>query len=263
MSKSNRRIKLVLTGGGTRGIYQIGALQALEEAGFLEDVESISACSIGSINAAIISQYDLIKCRDIWKTIANTRVFKGIDQFSSDYFFKIAQETFFSDGLDINPFVSIFHEIIDEKLIRDKGWELVFSLYNISKRRQEYAALEHIPENSLIDYLIASSRLPFFKPLYINGDKYLDGGVGDNNPYYSFLENKHFDMLINIKIMYIPYYIPGIRKQNITFDREMLITPSGRIGNPIEFRSPSFQAKYDMGYKDASEAIINFESHPT
>lgn len=253
----------MLSGGGTRGIYQIGALKALEEEGLTDGIVSVSACSIGSINAAIINQYSLDECRDIWLGIATREVFKGIDQFSSDYFIKIAQESFFSDGVDINPFINIFDELIDEDIIRARNKELIFSLYNITKRSQEYAALDEIPKGELIDHLIASSRLPFFKPLYINGHKYLDGGVGDNNPYYSKLENKHFDLLINIKIMYIPFYIPGIRKENISYDQQLIIAPSGRIGNPIEFRSPSFTEKYEMGYRDAKKAILNFLNRPT
>jgi len=260
---SDKRIKLVLSGGGTRGVYQIGALKALEESGFLHGVVSTSGCSIGSINTALIHQYSLEECRDLWMDISAREVFKGINQYASNYFFKIAQESFFSDGLDINPFIRIFEELIDEDKVRDSGDELVFSLYNITKRRQEYASLEDIAPGRLIDYLIASSRLPFFKPLYIAGDKYLDGGVGDNNPFISRLENKHFDLVINIKIMYIPYYIPGIRKENISYDRLMTIMPSGRIGNPIEFKSPSFSEKYEMGYKDARNAIASFLNRPT
>jgi len=257
------RTKLVLSGGGTRGIYQIGALKALHEKGFLENISSISACSIGSINAVLMSQYSLEDCKDIWMDMGLREVFRGIDQFSSDYFFKIAQESFFSDGVDINPFINIFESLIDEKIVRESDWEIVFSLYNISQRRQEYASVADIPDEKLLDYLIASCRLPFFKPLFINGDKYLDGGVGDNNPYYSNLRDKHFDLIINIKIMYIPYYIPGIRKVNVGAKRELLISPSSRIGNPIEFKSPSFLEKYDMGYKDALKAISNFEPRPT
>lgn len=257
------RSKLVLSGGGTRGIYQIGALKALEEKGYLEDVVSISACSIGSINAVIISQNTLEDCRRIWMETGQREVFKGIDQFSSDYFIKIAQESFFSDGVDINPFINIFGEVINEDKVRQSDWELVFSLYNITKRAQEYASLKEIPQGKLMDYLIASCRLPFFKPLFINEDKYLDGGVGDNNPYFSKLDNTDFDLLINIKIMYIPYYIPGIRKVNVSYDSELVITPSGRIGNPIEFKTPSFEEKYEMGYADAQAAILSFESRPT
>ena len=236
----------------------MAALKALEEAGYLENVSSVSGCSIGAINAAIFSQYSLEDCREIWMDFSAREVFKGINQYAPNYFYRIMKESFLKDGIDINPFIKVFDEVIDEKSVRESGLEIVFSLYNISKRRQEYASLNDIEEGKLIDYLIASSRLPFFKPLYINGDKYLDGGVGDNNPYHSKFENRHFDLLINIKIMYIPFYIPAIRKDNISYDRELVISPSKRIGNPIEFKSPSFADKYEMGYLDAQNAISNF-----
>ena len=249
---------MVLSGGGTRGIYQIGALKALEEHGLLDDVTSISGTSIGSINATIINQYSLDECKEIWLDIAQREVFKGIDQFSSDYFLKLAQQSFLTDGVDINPFINIFEELIIEEEVRSKNKELVFSLFNISKRAQEYACLDEIPQGLLMDYLIASSRLPFFKPLFINKNKYLDGGVGDNNPYFSKLKDKHFDLVINVKIMYIPFYIPGVRIENITYDNEIIISPSGRIGNPIEFISPSFEEKYKMGYKDGNAAAEKY-----
>ena len=49
-----KKIKLVLTGGGTRGIYQIGVLKALAEHGILDQVTSVSGCSIGSLNMALM-----------------------------------------------------------------------------------------------------------------------------------------------------------------------------------------------------------------
>ena len=246
---------MILTGGGTRGIYQIGALQALSEQGIFDDFVSISGCSIGALNAVLLCQYNIDECKEIWHDIANREVFKGINQYSRTYFFKLAKESIFNDGVNINPFIDIFNEYIDEDIVRKTDREVIVTTFNVSKKRQEYYALTDIPHGQLCNYIIASSRLPFFQPVIINGDKYVDGGAGDNIPYYSQLEDSHFDLLLMIKIMSIPYYIPGHRIVNITYDEEVVIKPSKRIGTPISFRYPSFDKKYDMGFRDAMEVI--------
>ena len=48
---------LVLSGGGSRGAYEIGAWQALEELGVKFD--GVYGTSIGAMNAALVAQGDL------------------------------------------------------------------------------------------------------------------------------------------------------------------------------------------------------------
>lgn len=250
-----KRIKLVLTGGGTRGVYQIGAIKALQQTPLWDKIVSISGCSIGSINAAAISQYSESECFALWSEIQKREIFKGIDQNALNYYYKLAKASLVDDGVDINPFIDFFKEYLDEKIIRKSKRELIFTTYNVSKLRQEYHDLNTIENGKLVDYVMASSRLPFFKPVYINDDKYADGGIGDNQPYYTNLDDKHFDLVVTIKIMHIPYYIPAIKQTNISFDEELIISPSARMGNPLGFRSPSFQDKYQLGFKDTVEVL--------
>lgn len=44
---------LVLAGGGGKGIYQVGIMKSLAEAGLLDDVVAVSGTSIGSVNGAL------------------------------------------------------------------------------------------------------------------------------------------------------------------------------------------------------------------
>jgi len=250
-----KRVKLVLTGGGTRGVYQIGAIKAIQETPIWKNIISISGCSIGSINAAAISQYSEQECYELWSEIKKREIFKGIDQNALNYYYKLAKASIMEDGVDINPFIGFFEEYLDEDKIRNSKRELIFTAYNVSKLRQEYHDFDSIENGKLIDYVIASSRLPFFKPVFINDYKYADGGIGDNQPYYSNLPDKHFDLVITIKIMHIPYYIPAIKQTNISFDEELVIAPSAKLGNPLGFRSPSFHDKYQLGYKDAVQEL--------
>ena len=54
-------ISLVLSGGGARGAYQIGAWSALRELGLESQINVITGSSIGAINGALMAQgdYDL------------------------------------------------------------------------------------------------------------------------------------------------------------------------------------------------------------
>lgn len=237
-------------------MYQIGALKALEEAQILDKVVSISSCSIGAINTAFLAQYNIQECYEFWTEFTEQPMFKNVDQHAPDYLLQVAKESVTGSGLDLEPFINLLNKYIDEDKIRKSEKEMIFSLYNMTQKKQEYHKIKNIPKGQLIDYLMASARLPIFKPVFINGDKYLDGGLGDNQPYYSELENKHFDLVIKIKIAYIPYYIPGISKSNITFTNELDISPSRRLGTPMEFKKPSFEEKYALGYKDAKKALM-------
>ena len=48
-----RPLGLILSGGGARGAFQVGALRALHEAGLRPDL--LVGCSIGAVNAAAIA----------------------------------------------------------------------------------------------------------------------------------------------------------------------------------------------------------------
>ena len=47
---------LVLAGGGGKGIYQVGVLKSLAEAGVLDDIKAVSGTSIGGVNAVLFSE---------------------------------------------------------------------------------------------------------------------------------------------------------------------------------------------------------------
>ena len=203
-------------------------------------------------------QFDMDSAYKMWKEIAVMPVFTNVDQYADDYFLQLTRESVRNRGIDITPLINIISGYVDETTIRKTERELIISTYNMSERKQQYYSLDDIPYGQLLDYAAASARLPFFKNVIIDNQKYIDGGIGDNIPYYSKLDNKHFDLVITIKITHIPFFIPRVSINNITYDKEVLIKPSRRIGNPLEFRKPSFDEKYEMGYDDAKIALRAF-----
>lgn len=55
VASAGEPLGLVLSGGGAKGAYEVGAWQVLEEAGFAADVVAISGTSVGALNAALFA----------------------------------------------------------------------------------------------------------------------------------------------------------------------------------------------------------------
>lgn len=78
---ADRRIGLVLSGGGGKGAYQIGCWQALREVG-LDRFASIAGTSVGALNAALIAQGDFEKAHSVWSGIRPSHVL-GFNLFTT------------------------------------------------------------------------------------------------------------------------------------------------------------------------------------
>ena len=60
---------LVLSGGGGKGAYQIGAWRALMELGWDARITGVSGASVGALNAALIGCTDYAQAETLWKSI--------------------------------------------------------------------------------------------------------------------------------------------------------------------------------------------------
>ena len=67
---------LVLSGGGSRGAYEIGVWQALCELDVKPSI--VTGTSVGALNGAVIAQGDLEKARRLWQELETSRVFDDV-----------------------------------------------------------------------------------------------------------------------------------------------------------------------------------------
>jgi NTE family protein len=74
MRKGRDGVGLVLTGGGARGAYQLGAWGALRDHGV--SFKAVSGTSIGALNGALICQGDYHKALGFWDEISRDGVLK-------------------------------------------------------------------------------------------------------------------------------------------------------------------------------------------
>lgn len=90
---------VILSGGGFKAAYQVGALKALIEKNI--SIDCIMGTSGGALNASIVAQGDYIKLESIWNNISS----KGISS------------VFESELLNLNPQISINWGFIFKKLV--------------------------------------------------------------------------------------------------------------------------------------------------
>lgn len=167
ISKTDNRlpygIGLALSGGGAKGFAHLGALQALEERGIFPDI--ISGTSAGAIVGALYATG--FKPKDILKMFLR----HGIKDFVS---FTFPKEAFLKyDGMwkfldDILPVKRI------EKL--EKPFYIVASDF-------DNGVTKVFTEGELVPRIMASCTIPIvFKPIVIDGVRYVDGGLFKNLP---------------------------------------------------------------------------------
>ena len=180
---------LVLSGGGYNGIDMIGMVYKLKELEILKNgmLKSVYGVSAGSIVGAILLLdieknviYDFIIKRP-WSKIFN---------INSEILFKLVDE---KGLLDNTLFVEIMRPLLKSKDLNENITLLEF--YNYTKtnffifgtklNNLESVKISHEthPNMTLIDAITISSALPLiFKPVFYEGEYYIDGGVRKHFP---------------------------------------------------------------------------------
>lgn len=118
MKSANPQFGLVLTGGGAKGAYQVGALKYLAESGFKPHI--IAGSSIGALNSAILSTYRpfrhaVQRLDELWDKLAELKPLRINVLAGSRYVTKfVAPST--APGLDL-----LYESLLDLM----SSWQLV------------------------------------------------------------------------------------------------------------------------------------------
>ena len=252
---------LALEGGGARGAYQIGALKFLYERNF--EFEVVVGTSIGAINAAVIAQKDFEKAYSLWKSIEYIDLFdidsqilsiltKEKDNFKKiRHLAKVILEIFKTKGVNTHKMRTFLQKYIDEDKIRNSDIKLGITTYCLSDFKPLNLFIDDIDKGNLIDYLLASSRLPLFKQEKLNGKVYIDGGIYNNCPV---------DMLQQLnKTNIIAIYTDAIGVVRKIKNKDKLnlieIKPSKSLPNFLFFEKENCNKMLLQGYYDAMKVI--------
>lgn len=233
---------LVLAGGGAKGAYQIGAWKALRELGI--EFNAIAGTSIGAINGALVAQGSFETAIRFWSEAELTNGInlpfetkEGENPFNVGNMPQLLHEFVRNKGIDISPARKIVEDNISEEKVRAANIPLAVVTFNLNNMKPVEMFVDEMPEGTMIDYIMASARLPGFNRQGPDDAQYLDGGVYDNAPL-GILRRHGLNRLIVVdisarkgvahkedwscaNIVYIRPYVPEDLGTVLQFDREM------------------------------------------
>lgn len=199
--------KLILSGGGKRGLMLLGALEYIYQHKQTE-ISSINHY-IGTSIGSIISYLLIIgyKPEELIAYLISNKFFqhfKNIDLISlsnceGGFDWDIIKNYIF----DLTQKKLGYHNLTMLDLYNKYNKTLTCTTYNYTKQQIEY--ISHITEPNLpcVDALRMSSNIPlYFSKFEYNGCKYLDGCLINNFPVNLLSENDHA-LALNITKMYL------------------------------------------------------------
>ena len=252
-----KKSALVLSGGGARGAFQLGAWKAMREAGLDQQIGAVFGTSVGAINAAAFVQGDFEMVEEIWKQLSYDKVFHN-DRITSQRpfsrrFYDLARLAVKEKGLNVGPLKKILRSAIDENIIRASNLEFGIVVFDWTLKRPFYLTKDQIPEGELAEYVIASSTFPIFQPHRINNKIYIDGGVYDNRPLAFCESRQDIEKIYCVDVTIARHFWPNKKrrmKHKIRF-----IRPSQLLGSPMAFDLERINRNIILGYEDTIRLI--------
>ena len=248
---------LVLSGGGSKGAYQIGICKALRELNI--KIHIVTGTSSGALNAALITQNTYRTAVDTWKKI-NLNILFGEDAIESDEIidlYKMYGEKFIKDGgMDTTKIQKIIKNSL--KIKRFYKSKINFGLVTVSLTNKKPMELtkSQIKPHLLDDYLMASSTcFPAFQKKEIEGEHFIDGGYYDNLPI-----NLAIKMGAD-EIIAVDLSAPGFKKNPDKKVKTIMIKPKSKLTNFLNFYEEGAKRNISLGYNDTMKVFNKLEGN--
>ncbi len=241
---------VVLSGGGMRGAYEIGAWRALEELNI--DYQIVIGSSIGAINGALMTMKDYELAKSLWENLAENPEGSG-DNISKKHLLSLnmlIRKKFLNKPLLYSPFTTLIEQNIDTEKIYASDVEFALVAVRSWDRRPSLVRKSKVRKALLKDYLIASASLfPVFPMHYVDGTTFIDGMYYDNLPI-EFALSMDANELIVVDLHQKPQHPEYCSRPDVTY-----ITPSEDLGGIFEFSKEKVEKNMELGYRDAKEAL--------
>jgi len=238
---------LCLQGGGAKGAFQAGALKALTDRGYTFDC--VVGASVGALNAAMYALGKVDELFELWRELDFSDVLplgEGEEKVSLLSLASVAIGAIRNAGVDTVRIRSILEKYVDEEALRHSA--IRFGLVTVQEGKPRVLKrlfIEDIPQGQVIDFMMASAALPFFKKVEIDGIRYLDGGMMDNLPISMLVDAGYTDIVairLGGDIRYETGKGPALKIK--------YIDPSESPGHTVLFANSVINRSLHLGYYD-------------
>jgi NTE family protein len=251
MQEEELKIGLALSGGGARGAAHIGVIRALLEHDIVPNV--IAGTSAGSVAGVLYA--------------AGQTPDEMLDFVAKSSVYKLIKVGIPRTGLTN---LTYLRQKLIETIRRDRFESLRYPLH-VAITNLNTGQVEIRSSGVLFDVIVASCSLPFvFKPVLMDGQLYVDGGVMSNLPVRAI--QRRADLVIGVNL--IPRC--GMEDREMTtvigimqrcFDLSVIsnTTPEAErcdiLLEPLDLRNyhifqlNKYQEMHDLGYQDTLKRI--------
>ena len=246
---------LVLSGGGSKGSYQIGCWKALRKLHIKFDI--VTGTSVGALNGALITQKNYHKAIKLWKNM-NLKLLFGENAINStndiDVMKMYGKNLLKNGGMEVKELEELIKKEINYKRFIKSNIDYGLVTFNLTNKKPIEITKKEILKDLLGDYLMASaSCYPAFKKKKIKENEYIDGGIFDNLPI-----NLAIKMGAD-EVIAIDLSAPGITKKpskNIPITK---IKPNNKLTNFLNFYEEGAKRNMKLGYNDTLKKFNKLE----
>lgn len=233
-----KQAALVLQGGGARGIYVAGVLDALMEEGFV--FPFVYGTSAGALCATGLLSNQIGRNKEVVLRGMPNKRFASMKNF-------LKTKNFFD-------FDWLFHEFSRNELPFDEEafWNSPIDFYaaatGFKDGKVHYFRKKDFPDvASFYPAIAASSSLPLIaKPVEVNGELYLDGGPVCAIPYRKPIEDGHEKIVV-------------VSTRDLAYRKKPMKGSKARLGKWMYRKHPEFLKAYLGTNEEYNRELIEIE----
>ncbi|MDD2377440.1 MAG: patatin-like phospholipase family protein [Bacilli bacterium] len=252
---------VVLSGGGSRGAYQVGVWRALRKLKI--DYDIVTGTSIGAINALMMVQNEFAKTYWLWSNITFDSIYdtpfpQKYDTFNdiSVIYKKYFKQFLESGGVNTEKVGLFIDRIFNERKFFKSKTDYGLVTFNLSTFKPVMMTKEKLRGENIRAYVLASATCyPAFQKTIINNEQYIDGGYYDNLPINLAVE------LGATEIIAVDLTTIGIAKKVKKDIKITYIKPRNKIGSFLVFDKLLARKAMQYGYNDAMKTYKKLDGN--
>jgi len=254
------KLGIALEGGGAKGAFHIGAVQACMECG-LYPPSVIAGTSIGAVNAAMLAQGDFNKAKELWLTLSGSDLFDednekliyadpkkmNLDDLPEVW---ASLKDFIADrGIDTSSLRGLIEQYIDPDRLMNSPVDYGIVTLSLPDFKPVEIFKQEMGRANIPTYILASAALPGFQKVSMGKKFFLDGAFYDNCPV-NMLFDKGCDKVIAVRT-----YAAGIIRHDEEDARIITISPSEELGSTLRFSPEQAKHNIELGYYDGMRVL--------